>query len=110
MEFLGQSGEWELLLLAYTTATALWDPSQVCDLHHSLWQHQNLNPLSKTRDQTYILTEMTLGPQPPEPQQELLRIHLYISVQGNKRSDSTQWLMANQLSILELLCVFVFAF
>ena len=27
--------ESELLLLAYATATAMWDPSQVCDLHHS---------------------------------------------------------------------------
>ena len=27
--------ELELQLLAYTTATALWDPSCVCDLHHS---------------------------------------------------------------------------
>ena len=28
------------------------DPSLVCDLHHSSWQHQILNPLSKARDQT----------------------------------------------------------
>ena len=25
--------------------------SHICDLHHSLWQHQILNPLSETRDQ-----------------------------------------------------------
>ena len=41
----------ELLLLAYARATATPDPSCVCDLHHSLWQCQILNPLSKARDQ-----------------------------------------------------------
>ena len=38
----------ELELPAYTTATAMWDPSHVCDLHHSSW---HLNPLSEARDQ-----------------------------------------------------------
>ena len=38
-----------LQLPAYTTAT--WDPSCICDLHHSSWQHWNLNPLRKARDQ-----------------------------------------------------------
>ena len=28
----------ELQLPAYTTATATWDQSRVCNLHHSLWQ------------------------------------------------------------------------
>ena len=32
-------------LLAYTTATATWDPSRVCNLHHGSWQCQILNPL-----------------------------------------------------------------
>ena len=44
--------ELELQLPAYTTDTAMRDPS--CDLHHSSWQHQILNPLSKARDQTCI--------------------------------------------------------
>ena len=26
--------ESELQLLAYTTATATWDPSGICDIHH----------------------------------------------------------------------------
>ena len=39
--------ESELQLPAYTIATATPDPSRVCDLHHSSWQHQLLNPLSK---------------------------------------------------------------
>ena len=44
--------ESELQLPAYTTATTTLDPSHVCDLHHSSWQRQILNPLSQTRDQT----------------------------------------------------------
>ena len=35
--------ESELQLPVYTTATAMWDPSCACDLHHSLQQHQILN-------------------------------------------------------------------
>jgi len=42
--------ESELQLLGYTTATAMQDLSLVCDLHHSSWQPQILNPLSKARD------------------------------------------------------------
>ena len=37
---------------AYITATAMWDWSCVCDLHHSSGQCQILNPMSKARDQT----------------------------------------------------------
>ena len=40
----------ELQLLAYTTATEIPDLSHVCDLHHSSWQHQILNPLSEAGD------------------------------------------------------------
>ena len=32
-------------LLAYTTATARWDPSRVCDRDHSSWQHRVPTPL-----------------------------------------------------------------
>ena len=44
----------ELQLLAYTTttATATWDPSHVCDLHHSSEQGWILTPLSEARDWT----------------------------------------------------------
>ena len=41
-------------LLTYTTATATPDLSSICNLHHNSRQHQILNPLSKTRDQTGI--------------------------------------------------------
>ena len=47
--------ELELQLLAYTLATQ--HPSHNCDLHHSSQQCQNLNPLSKTSDQTCILKD-----------------------------------------------------
>ena len=33
-------------------ATAMQDPSRICNLHHSSWQCQIPNPLSKARDQT----------------------------------------------------------
>ena len=49
--------ELELQLPAYTTATATKDPSQVCDLHHSSWQRQILNPLSEAREQTWVLLD-----------------------------------------------------
>ena len=42
----------ELLLPAYATATAMPEPSRVCDPHHSSQQHWILNPLSKARDGT----------------------------------------------------------
>ena len=47
----------ELQLLAYTTATAMRDPSHVCDLHPSSRQHWILNPLSKARDGSCILVD-----------------------------------------------------
>ena len=42
-------------LPAYTTAIATSDPSHVCNLHHSSWQHQILNLLSEARDQIHNL-------------------------------------------------------
>ena len=41
--------ESELQLVAYTTATAMMDPSHLCGLHHSFWQRQILDPLSEAR-------------------------------------------------------------
>ena len=38
-------------------ATAMRDPGCIFDLHHSSWQHQILNPLSKARDQTHVLMD-----------------------------------------------------
>ena len=53
--------EMELQVLAYATATAMQDLSHGCDLCHSLWQLQILNPLSEARDPTCILMGTTLG-------------------------------------------------
>ena len=47
----------ELQLLAYTTATATWDLSHVCNLHHSSQKHQIPDPLSEARDQTHNLMD-----------------------------------------------------
>ena len=49
--------ELELLLLAYTTATATRDLSCICSLHHSSLQRQILNPLSEARDGTCLLMD-----------------------------------------------------
>ena len=49
--------ESELQLPAYTTATAVPDPSCVCDQYHSSWQYQILNPLRGARDRTLILMD-----------------------------------------------------
>ena len=46
------------------------DLSHVCDLHHRSWQCWNFNPLSKARDQTYILTDSS-------------RVHNPLSHNGN---------------------------
>ena len=35
----------------------MWDPSCVCNLHHSLWQCWILNPLSEARDRTCIFMD-----------------------------------------------------
>jgi len=47
----------ELQLPAYATATAMPDPSCICNLGHRLQQHRILNPLSKAGDWTHILTD-----------------------------------------------------
>ena len=42
-------------LRAYATTTAMWDPSHLCNLHHSSQQCWIPDPLSKARDWTHIL-------------------------------------------------------
>ena len=51
--------ESELQLLAYTIATATRDLSHGCDLHRSTQQHQILNSLSKAKDPTCILMDIS---------------------------------------------------
>ena len=53
--------EVELQLPAYTTATAMPDPSYICNLPHSSQQYRILNPLSEARDQTHILMVTSLN-------------------------------------------------
>ena len=43
--------------VAYTIVAATRDPSRTCNLHHSSRQCQIPNPLSKARDQTYVLMD-----------------------------------------------------
>ena len=64
MEVPRLGGELELQQPAYTTATATRDLRHICDLHHSSWQRQFLNPPSEARDRTWILrgTSQVLNP------------------------------------------------
>ena len=48
--------ELELQLLADTIATAMWDPSHVCNLQHSSRKHWILNP-SEAGDRTHNLMD-----------------------------------------------------
>ena len=61
MEVLKLGVKSELQLQAYTTVIAMQDPSWVWGLQHDSQQHQILNPLSKARDQNYILMDTMLG-------------------------------------------------
>ena len=49
--------ELKLQLWAYTTAAAMWSLSRICNLCHSSWQCQILNPLSEAKDQTRVLMD-----------------------------------------------------
>ena len=64
--------ESELPPPAYTTATAMWDPSLVCSLHRSSWQYRILNPLMEAGDQTCILMD--------EPRRELHLVAILIKI------------------------------
>ena len=66
MEVPGPGVKSELQLLAYTiaTATARWNVSHICELHHNAQLHQILNPLSEARDQTHILKDTSQAPNP----------------------------------------------
>ena len=51
--------ESELQLPAYATVIATPDPSHVCDLHHSPLQRSIFTPLSKARDRTHVLMNIS---------------------------------------------------
>ena len=73
--------EAELQLPAYTTAIAMPDLSFICDLHHSLGQHQICNPLSEARDQICLLMDTSQVLNPPSHNGEL-PILLFLNVSG----------------------------
>ena len=87
--------EWELQLPAYTTATAMQDPSWVCNLHHSCI----LNPLSKARGPPGLLmdTRRVLNPLSPNGNSSLSflttwEISALCSVSGSMvRIQQTSW-------------------
>ena len=56
-KFPRQGVESELQLPATAIAVAMWDPSCICNLHHSSWQYWILNPFSEARDGTRILMD-----------------------------------------------------
>ena len=47
----------ELHLLAYTAVRATWDPSHICDIHHSSPQGQIPDSLRRARYGTHILMD-----------------------------------------------------
>ena len=51
----------EVKLQATATVRATPDPSRICDLHRSLWQHGILNPLSEAGDRTCLLKQTMSG-------------------------------------------------
>ena len=68
----------ELQLPAFTTTTAMWDLSCVCDPYHRSQQRQILNPLSEARDQTHNLVVPS-------------RIHWPLSHDGNSWKAVLKW-------------------
>ena len=56
MAYGGSQARGLIRAVAYTTATATWDPCHIFNLHHSSRQRRILNPLSKVRDQTQLVS------------------------------------------------------
>ena len=54
---IGVKSELQLPAYATTTATATWDPSHVCNLHHRSQQCWLLNPLMEARERTRVLMD-----------------------------------------------------
>ena len=62
MEVLQLGIKLEMQLRAYATVTAAQNPNRICELLCSLPHCRILNPLSKARDQTLILTDTMSAP------------------------------------------------
>ena len=54
MEVPRLGGQSELQLPSFTTVTAMWDPSRVCNLHQGSWQCQILNTLNHIQKEIII--------------------------------------------------------
>ena len=61
----------ELQLPTYTTATATVEPSHICNLRCTFWQHQILHSLSKARNRTRFLMHASLVLNPLSQKWEL---------------------------------------
>ena len=56
---LGVKSELQPSAYATATVTAMWDLSCICNLHHSSRQRRIPDPLSKARDRTHILMDVS---------------------------------------------------
>ena len=65
-------GQIRAAAVAYPIAVATLDLNHICKFHHSLWQCQILDSLSKARHGTHILTETKSPYLPTEPQRNSL--------------------------------------
>ena len=77
MEFTRLGVKLEPQLPAYTAATATWDPSYVCNLHHSSQPCRILNPLNEggiKPTSSWILVGFVYA----EPQWELPYVYSFI--------------------------------
>ena len=61
-----------------TPATAMPDPSRVCDLYHSSWQHWILNSPSKARDRTHVLMDTS-------------QVHFHRATTGTTPTTCNRW-------------------
>ena len=88
--FPGNGAESERQLLTYTTATAMQDPSHICDLCHSSWQCQTFNPLRRPGIKT-ATSWIQVGSLTAEPQQELHYSITYnvVGLEGGKKCPIT---------------------
>ena len=82
--------ELELQPPAYTTGTATQDLSHVCDLHHSSWQHQILNPPVRPGikfTSSWILVKFVSAEPPWKLQEHLLLLLLLLLLLYNSIID-----------------------
>ena len=82
------------------------DPSHFCSIHHSSRQHQILNPLSKARDQTRLLTgtgqvcfhwATTETPTNPRFWFRLFLLYCYVKESTHCDAPSRVWCVRNEL-------------